>query len=120
MKQVTVDTKTLIDTITTNRETHIVDYKDAHAKWADQATEYHRQQFESLTQNQHEVTNLEKPEEPQNYVDSYNVALKMLEMSVDESVTLSNQEFQQFVLDEWHWAHSFRSSVNSYTGKVFN
>ena len=55
---------------------------------------------------------------PTSYVESYDTAIKMLEMSTDGIIELSLQEFSQYVEDKWSWAHAFKSVTGAYNSKL--
>lgn len=55
-------------------------------------------------------------EAPQNHVDDYDRAIEMLEWTDDEFVELTEQEFQQYVQDDWTWKRAFSVSNKFYTG----
>ena len=44
---------------------------------------------------------------PDSHLDEYNLAIKMLEWEICDEITLSRQQFQQFVLDDWNWKAGF-------------
>ena len=52
--------------------------------------------------------------EPVDHTADYDRVMAMLEMSVDDTVILSAQEFNQFVLDDWEW-----SRLASYTNQCY-
>lgn len=58
---------------------------------------------------------------PANYTTEYDKAIKMLELSVYDTVTVSKQEFNSYVLNEWDWKNNFVIAnsmyVNSVTGQ---
>ena len=51
---------------------------------------------------------------PVTYADSYETAIEMLEMSVDENIVLNRDMFVKFVKDEWEWKNSFAAGTLSY------
>lgn len=53
--------------------------------------------------------------EPVDQTKEYDRAVRMLEMSVDERVLLSEHDFQCYVMDEWHWKQQFNSSNIGYS-----
>ena len=65
-----------------------------------------------------DLTNLDKikqkPNKPVSYEVSYNRAIRMLELSVDEIIEVEEDVFNQLVLDEWHWKQSFVASNTMY------
>ena len=40
----------------------------------------------------------------------------MLEMSQADTVTITEQQFSQYVLDEWGWMRDFVGSTSPYNG----
>jgi hypothetical protein len=44
---------------------------------------------------------------PQDHTKVYDVAIRMLEMSTQDEVKLSADEFNQLILDEWDWSDTF-------------
>lgn len=47
------------------------------------------------------------PQAPRSYEKEYNRAIRMLELSVEEIIEIEEDIFNQLVLDEWAWKHSF-------------
>lgn len=54
------------------------------------------------------------PRAPQSYEQNYQRAIRMLELSVDEVIELEEDVFNQLVLDEWTWKHSFVATSAMY------
>jgi hypothetical protein len=52
--------------------------------------------------------------EPADHTADYDRILAMLEMSVDDTIMLDAQEFNQYVLDNWEW-----SRLASYTNQSY-
>lgn len=57
-------------------------------------------------------------EEPQDQTKQYDRIIKMLEMSVDEVIELTQQEFANYVMDDWSWMDQFLHSNVSYSAKA--
>lgn len=55
---------------------------------------------------------------PNSYESDYARAIRMLELSVEEVIELEEDVFNQLVLDEWSWKHSFFLSNSSYKGAM--
>ena len=51
---------------------------------------------------------------PQSYEAEYTRAMRMLELSVDDTIEVEQDVFNQLVLDEWHWKMSFTASNTMY------
>ncbi len=54
--------------------------------------------------------------EPMDQTKDYDRAIRMLEMTVDEIVTIGAHEFQQYVMDDWAWKEQFTASNSAYLG----
>lgn len=53
--------------------------------------------------------------EPINQTKDYDRAIRMIEMSTDPEITLDEGEFENFVLDRWHWKKQWAHSNLGYT-----
>ncbi len=53
--------------------------------------------------------------EPVDQTKEYDRAIRMLEMSVDKVVSLSDTDFQCYVMDEWRWKGQFEASNIGYS-----
>jgi hypothetical protein len=51
---------------------------------------------------------------PVEYTDQYDTVLSMLDLSVDSVITLTRSEFEQYVMDNWHWSGDYTSNTLSY------
>jgi len=54
------------------------------------------------------------PPRPMSYEDNYRRAERMLELSIDDVIEVEEDIFNQLVLDEWSWKHSFSTSNTLY------
>lgn len=54
------------------------------------------------------------PSRPNSYESSYRRAVRMLELSIEDVIEIEEDVFNQLVLDEWSWKHSFVASNSMY------
>lgn len=54
----------------------------------------------------------------QSYEEEYDRAIQMVEMTTDEVIELTEQQFDQLVLDNWGWKHEMVSNTMRYAGKM--
>lgn len=54
--------------------------------------------------------------EPMDMTASYDRVLDMLELTTSVEITLTQQEFAQYVRDEWEWRDQFNFSNSRYLG----
>lgn len=52
--------------------------------------------------------------EPDSHENDYDAAITMLEMSVDETLTVPANLFRQLVMDEWDWKQDFEVTTSAY------
>ncbi len=55
---------------------------------------------------------------PESHVDDFDRVICMLGMSREEQITLTQSEFQSFVMNEWSWAQGFLISNSAYSGRA--
>ena len=106
--------KTLIETIKKNLEIHITEYKEMHVLYSTKAIELTKKLLGQLEKDAAGVYLCVNLTEPKSSEESYNTALEMLELEVHDTVTISEQEFKQYIKDEWNWSHSFAISKTAY------
>ena len=51
---------------------------------------------------------------PVQYTKEYEKAIRMMEMSIEENIVLSEFDFNNYVLDDWNWKGAFRTSNSGY------
>jgi hypothetical protein len=52
---------------------------------------------------------------PQDHTKEYDKVLKMLEMTVDKTIEMSESDFAQYVMDDWAWKREFAATASNYT-----
>ena len=55
--------------------------------------------------------------EPQDHTRDYDRIIRMLEMSVTNTVFINEQEFAQYVQDDWGWKRAFTESASNYLNR---
>ncbi len=54
---------------------------------------------------------------PQEHTKDYDRVIRMLEMSTADTITVGEQQFAQYVLDEWGWMQAFKTSTSTYNNR---
>lgn len=115
MNLITVDKTKLIAILKENKEKHVKIFKEAYEEYRREYIEYLREAMR-LAQGPGRVSTPDDyPSEPRCYVKSYDLAIQMMEWSVDETISLSEQDFRRYVKDEWEWTDDFYLSNSSYS-----
>jgi len=56
--------------------------------------------------------------EPRNHVKDYDRVITMLEMSVDETITIDAQAFDRYVMDNWDWSRFALATNTAYADEI--
>lgn len=111
MQNVKMDRKALLTRIKANRENHYDLFRKAQEGYRKQAIK----ELDAMLEEAREGKPIRRAVhliEPQNHAGDYDQVIDMLECSVEETVTLSAQEFKCYVRDNWEWSE-FANSTNS-------
>lgn len=113
MRKVVLDKQELLETVKENREKH----KEVYEKACDEYRKKVAKRFRELADVADEgglpdpSTDLNKPEE---HLDDYDQSIEMLEADQRDQVTLTNEEYQKLVEDDWNWSRRFARNTSSY------
>ena len=55
--------------------------------------------------------------EPSNHIKDYDRVITMLEMSVDQTITLEAHDFDRYVMDNWDWSRFALSTNTAYAAE---
>jgi len=100
---VRIVTKKLLDVLKTNRGQHRATFEKALEGYRKQAVA----ELESMLQEARAGKRIRRAVElvePIDQTEEYDQVIGMLEMCVDETVTLSQKQYKSYVLDQWDWA----------------
>lgn len=114
MKEVTVNKAELIGILQKNMETHVTEYNELMRLFQIKAVEKVEALLEKVKAGAKGVDLSVNLREPTSNEGDYLTALEMLGMEVHDSVTISEQEFKNYVKDEWNWSRSFAMSKTAY------
>ena len=56
--------------------------------------------------------------EPQDHTEDYDRVIAMAEMEVGDIIELTDDEFAQYVLDQWDWRHLVLATNTAYAARV--
>lgn len=117
MRKVTINQEKLLEILRENRETHKADYEDAYKGYLETCKEKLEQLLEEFNAGDRETVQWSQIP-PQNQVKDYDRVIRMLELSVDDEVELTVDEFANYVQDDWHWKESWALSNSHYITKT--
>lgn len=99
MDEVKLHKSELLEKLKANRDSHTQLYKDAVEGFKVVAKDKLEKALATLEKGS--LPNSISFSQPVDHTQQYNEAISMLEMSVDEKITLRRGEFNSYVLDSW-------------------
>ena len=116
MQKVNVKKTELLETLRVNCEHHRSEFLTALECYRMEAIEVLEEAIDDAKKGKRIMTATHLTE-PMDMTREYKKVIKMLEMSVDEEIELTNTEFQNYVLDDWSWSAQASVSNAMYTTK---
>ena len=112
MRSVKVEKAELMKVLQDNKKKHIKEFEESVKDYKKAALKVAKEHVElAKSGDLDQIARIRAmPQRPVSYEDSYNRAIRMMEMSVDEVIELEEQIFNQLVLDEWMWKNAFVAS----------
>ena len=118
MKAIKVSKDSLLSALRANREKHAAEAKEAHEGYVIQVKAGLRKALREIKTGK--ITTSLGLHAPIDNTADYDRAIQMMEMSVDDTIELTEQEFRQYVQDEWSWraAAALLNSTYAAAGKL--
>lgn len=127
MKSVKIEAKKLLEVLKENRAKHESDYKKSVEGYEKDLLEVSESNIkiakkvaslikEGELEKAHQNWFQPLPSKPNSYLDHYDRAIRMVELSADEIIELEAEVFNQLVMDEWGWKKQFVTSNAKYLG----
>lgn len=118
MNTVVVKRDELLEKVTENRNNHRAIFEEAQTKYR----EFVIGELDSMLADAkagRKVRRSVSLPEPEDHTRDYDRVIMMLKMSVDDEIELMNQEFENYVMDNWGWNASFAANTMRYTSGNF-
>lgn len=117
MKKVTINQNELLVILRENRDTHKTEYEDAYAGYLETCIEALEKILKEFKNGKCETVEwTEFP--PLTQVKDYDRVIRMLELSVDNEIELTSDEFANFVQDDWYWKENWTLANSNYISKT--
>lgn len=122
LNTVVVDREKALKKIRENAKKHEVEYRESMAGYKVKLLEYFEQCRHVVLAKKDEMEALVLPQmpiEPRHHMEEYRKSIEMLEWNEGLSVALCVSEFEQLIMDKWHWSGSFEHTkflYNSVSG----
>jgi hypothetical protein len=117
VEKITVQKSELLDKLKQNREDHRRIFEEALDGFFKESQDELQARIEDLRVGKRRNIYISKPV-PVDHTFDYDRAIGMIEMAVGDTITLSEEDFAQFVMDDWGWQRLFLAgSYNSSTAR---
>lgn len=115
-KEMNFSTKELLEKIKENRNKHAAEYVEAVYEYKTKLKAVLKDKIKEVEKSADNVVpsgSIRVPE-PKCYLEEYDQFIDMLEMTKDETTSLSITMFNQLVRDQWSWKQEFEMTKASY------
>ena len=117
MDSIRISVAKLRETVRANRDNHRAIYEESFKKYRDMAiAELERMLADAKAGKKIRRSVHLTP--PMNQTKDYDRVLKMLDMTTDDVVELSEDDFAQYVMDEWRWKEQFTQVNSTYSPRA--
>lgn len=113
MKTVKVRREELLEKLKENRTNHRAVFERAIVVFKKKVVEELEDHLERAKKGER-VPRHSQLTQPMDQTREYDQAIAMLEMSVDDEISITSSEFRCFVLDMWSWKGQFATSNRNY------
>ena len=116
MRSVNINRDELLKLVRENKEKHVREYQDSVADYKVAVLKLCTENLKlAKTGDLDKIGRIKAaPNMPTSYEESYTRAIRMLELSVDQTIELQEDVFNQLVLDEWSWKRQFVAASAMY------
>lgn len=119
-RSVNVKRTDLLAELTKNREKHAAEYKTAMEGYRIEVVNQLSLAVAKIKADESSfdagITISEDP--PEDHTADYDLAIKMMEMSTDETIHMDSNSFNQYVMDNWAWKQTFAATSSKFIGNV--
>jgi hypothetical protein len=111
--KVTAEVSTLLAKLGVNRGIHSANYTKALAKYFDECTEELSKRLKNIGSYDPRRLLEFDIDCPVHYLDEYDKAIGMLELSKTELIEITEQQYTNYVLDKWSWSGMYTRNTMS-------
>jgi hypothetical protein len=113
VKQMNIEKATLIDKLKENQGKHREKFIEAIEAYRNAVIEALARALDDAKARRKFKTYFDLPI-PQDHSDDYAEVIGMLELEVEDVITLSRDDYRRFYLDNWEWKREFSTTSRTY------
>ncbi|NIU00294.1 MAG: hypothetical protein GWN01_04965 [Nitrosopumilaceae archaeon] len=103
----------LLEKLLANRTNHVEEYEKAVEGYREAVIEELQGYLDDAIEGRRVKTHIIF-DEPSCHKKDYDTVIEMLQMSVDDEICITMNEFRQYVQDQWNWKESFSMTNSKY------
>lgn len=117
MRTITVEKKKLLEILKKNRDSHRSVFEEAWNGYRAESIRVHEQNLALLKSGKKVIVAFYE-QAPQDHTKDYDLVIRMLEMDTGVEVELDQQQFSNYVDDEWNWKQQWSTSNAKYSATL--
>jgi len=106
LSETRIEKNNLLKVLQENLVKHRIEFERAQSDYWEALEVYHENRLTSAKKKQNGA-GLPEPVQPESHEKEYQKVIRQLELSVDDKVSLNDQQFQTYVMDDWYWKNTF-------------
>ena len=114
MELVKVEKAELLSILKVNRTAHRAVFEEAQKGYRKEAIRLLDKALKDAREGR-TITTYIRLDAPIDQTEDYDRAIRMIGMSVDENIEISEDDFRNYILDQWHWRQKFDATNAFYT-----
>ena len=109
-----VKRQALLERIKANRDNHKVDYDKTWDGYSKAVTKFFEENMAELKAGRKWKNTAFSGPVPQDHTEDYDRVIDMLSMEIREDLEIDEQQFAQYVRDDWGWKNQFVTTSANY------
>lgn len=114
MRTIKIKTDVLKETLIKNKENHTKQFEEAWEGYCKFAAKELEKRLEAAKERKSFQIYIEVSV-PENHTEDYERAIKMLDLHVEDTISLDSNEYTQYFEDKWRWSGKFQSDNATYS-----
>lgn len=106
----------LLKRVTTNRDAHKQEFEKAMRGYEKAVRKWFEERLAEIKEGRNYFETAFRGPVPQNHTEDYDRVIDMLQMEIREELEIDEQQFAQYVRDDWGWKNQFILTNSSYGG----
>lgn len=118
MQNIRLPKDEILNRIKENRTEHVEIVEEARQNYKQQMVEKLQEKINDVEAGKDVSHHIDLPKVV-DHTEDYDRAIEMIEMSVEDTLIMSTEDYARYVNDDWDWKHQFRMSNAGYTTGKF-